>query len=362
MTESTAVRPDDIPVANLLRLAFYAGEVLEELEECEADRDVGSDFRELLAAMLARAAERVRRGGWDRGYSLHEDFGSRPRGRILIGTTIARGGLFTARLAHEFDELDEDTPDNRVLKAAAKILSTPKSSAGEDEENPSESFAMSLGRIVRELRAVSDVRLTPHLVGSLPRGQASRRYRVVRFVARLLVECAEPDEAEGTDWARRLLQDSVRMRRLFERFVLRYAQRHTDAKVKPTRYTWSDTPSPESQALMPGLHTDVVLRGKDWTRIVECKYTPRLFASGRHNKQQFHSAYLRQLFAYLSREAAKHPTRPRPSGLLLYPAVSTSVDHVIRMDPFQARVATLDLTLPWSDLRTRLDALLTSDT
>ncbi|MEY2741829.1 MAG: hypothetical protein RIS21_197, partial [Planctomycetota bacterium] len=54
------------------------------------------------------------------------------------------GGLFTARLAHEFDELDEDTPDNRVLKAAAKILSTPRLSAGEDMESPSESFATSL--------------------------------------------------------------------------------------------------------------------------------------------------------------------------------------------------------------------------
>jgi hypothetical protein len=68
--------------------------------------------------------------------------------------------------------------------------------------------------------------------------------------------------------------------------------------------------------LTPGLHTDVVLRGKDWTRIVECKYMPRLLATGRHHTRQFHSAHLRQLFAYLSREAAKYPTRNLPDGLL----------------------------------------------
>jgi 5-methylcytosine-specific restriction endonuclease McrBC regulatory subunit McrC len=52
-----------------------------------------------------------------------KSLGARPRGRIRIGPTIARGGLYTSRLVHTFDELDEDTPDNRVLEAAAKILS-----------------------------------------------------------------------------------------------------------------------------------------------------------------------------------------------------------------------------------------------
>ena len=358
MSSSHAPLLDRVPVANLLRLAFYAGEALDELEDAEASRDDGHSFHELLAALLANAVERLRRGGLERGYVCLEDCSARPRGRIVLGETIARTAMAQGRLVHEHDDLVEDTPDNRVLKAAARILVRSHFGDGLPDDVDVQAPAHRLATLVRELRGVSDVRLNARLLGALPRSEASRRYRIVRFVARLIAECSEPDEASGADWARQLAQDPVRMRRLFERFVLRYAQRHAKAQVLRARYVWPDHPRADASGILPGLHTDVVLRGNGWTRIVECKYVPKLLLEHPRGPAQLRSAHLGQLHAYLSREAATRACDHLPSGLLLYPAAGRQLNHETHLGRFPVRVATLDLTLPWMDLRHYLDGLL----
>jgi len=337
-----------IPVANLLRIAFFAGDLLEELEDCEAARAEGQSFEELLQAMLARAAMRVRLRGFDRGYRIERESTSRPRGRVLIAPSIAAGRLALRRLECEVDEFGADTPDNRLLKAAAIRLGRCDAS-GEHQDL--------LRSLVREMRDVSDVRLDRRFLGSLPRNPATRRYRVVRFVARVLVDAGQPDESLATDWGRRLLRDEVRMRRVFERFVLRFCTAHAPDGIRVGRrkLAWSDRPQP----LVGGLETDVTVRGSDWTRIIECKYTPFVTARGPHGKEGFRSEHLRQLYAYLARTRDSARTVRSIEGVLLYPAIDAESVEAIDLGGFPVLVRRLALDRPWSTIARQVEDLLT---
>jgi 5-methylcytosine-specific restriction endonuclease McrBC regulatory subunit McrC len=309
-------------------------------------RDDGRLFEELLQAMLAAATDRIRIRGFERGYASRDAVGSQPTGRLLFADSIATCTFATGRLAYRHDEFGADTPNNRVLKACARIL------AG---SNPAGQHQESLRASVREMRDVADVPLSPALLRSLPRSIASRRYRVVRFVARLLVESGQPDERIGEEWARRLIQDKVRMRRLFERFVYRFTRncRPKGSQVGRDRHEWSGT----RQEFVPRLETDVTIRWKDRIRIIECKYTPNMFADGPNGALMYRPEHLRQIFSYLARASASGAVGICADGVLLYPALDQPSEARIELGDFPCTVARLGLAQPWPDLASQLRSI-----
>jgi len=336
-----------IPVANLLRIAFYAGDLLDELEDCEVFRDEGAAFEHILQAMLARAGERIRLRGFERGYSSEEEITARPHGRLLLAKSISTCAIPTMRLACAFDEFGADTPHNRVLKAAARHLTRACSESDQHD---------SLHALVREMREVTDVRLSRRLIASLPRSIATRRYRVVRFIARLIVDAGQPDERLGDEWARRLVQDEVKMRKVFERFVYRYAETHcpSGTRVGRSHLLWSAA----KQRLVGRLETDLTIRCKDSKRIVECKYMREWISKGQFGVETYHSAHLRQIFAYLERSRATAKSATQIEGVLLYPAIDTAEDHHIDLGGFPVRVARLSLSQPWRAISSNLTSLI----
>jgi 5-methylcytosine-specific restriction endonuclease McrBC regulatory subunit McrC len=336
-----------------LRAAFYAGDLLDELEECEAAADPGVHYVDLLGGLLARAGMRVRRGGYQRGYHEVVECTSRPRGRILVAPSITSGALAAGRLWHASDDLTEDAPDNRVLKAAvARVLAF-------SPPSQSEATCVALQTIHDDLRRVGDQPLTPRLLASLPHGPAARRYRTIRFVARLLAERDQPSAEDAGDWAMRLLQDPRRMRRVFERFVGRFATSvaATGTRVKRPAHRWDPEWTTDSgDARVPVLRPDAVLQNADSSRVVECKYTPKLLMTGPHDALgRFRSGHLQQLFTYLVMELRTCRT---VSGLLLYPRVGAPVLADVRLGPFPVTVATIDLDQPWPALCASLCRLL----
>lgn len=351
MTAAAAGILPAIPIANLLRIAFYAGDLLEELDDCETARDDGASFDDVLAAMLARAAGRIRLRGFERGYRTDEEITARPRGRMLLGTSIATSRLVQRRIHCSFDDFVADTPHNRLLKAAARTL------IDRGEPGPHHD---PLRALVREMRDVGDTPLSRTLLRSLPRSPAARRYRVIRFIARLLLDAGQPDATLADDWARQLLRDEIRMRRVFEAFVLRYCRRHASAGVRARRcrLAWSD----RTQPLVGGLTTDVTVRGRGWTRIIECKYTAAATSCGPYGTEMFRPEHLRQLYAYLARTRDSIVNAGVLDGVLLYPAVVTHSISRIDLGGFPVAVVRLSLDRTWIEIGRTLEGLVSPPT
>ena len=350
-----AAAVDPVPVANLLRMAFYAGDLLEEFEDCEAAHDDGCHFVELLGRMLANAASRIRRRGYGRGYHEEVECSASPKGRMLLNASVATAAVASGRLHYLHDEFSEDCVDNRILKCTVlSLLSGPnRGRLREETEADLEAVRADLGSVRR-------VRLDDRLFASLQRGPAGRRYRVVRFVARILAEGLQPDAEQTGSWAVGLVQDARRMRAVFERFVGRFAHHHLPSAVRVLRprYVWNQDESAVVDPRVPILVPDAVLREKARARVVECKYTPRLLERGPHDAiARLRSPHLQQLFGYLAAEAR----RGRPvSGLLLYPRVGDAVRVDLHLGPFPTTVATIDLSRPWRELVTEMTSVLWS--
>ena len=336
-----------IPIANLLRIAFYAGDVLDELDDCEVTHDDGASFDDVLQAMLARAAQRIRLRGFERGYTCDEEVTARPRGRMLIAESIATCAIQTRRLVCRFEEFGPDTPHNRVLKACAHTLMRSDASSEHQE---------SLRALLREMRDVADVKLSRTLLRALPRSIATRRYRVVRFIARLLIDAGQPDEQIGDEWARRLLQNEKAMRKVFERFVYRFAKSSSQLTTSVGRWplSWGE----HSQDLVGNLNTDVTIRGKDWTRIIECKYMRSATARGQYGNDMFHPTHLRQIYAYLARTRDLSQANRAIDGVILFPAIDASASQSIDLGGFPVRVIQLSLDQSWSALSKELMSVL----
>ena len=335
-----------IPIANLLRIAFYAGDVLDELDDCEVAHDDGASFDDVLQAMLARAAQRIRLRGFERGYTCDEEVTARPRGRMLIAESIATCAIQTRRLVCRFEEFGPDTPHNRVLKACAHTLMRSDASSEHQE---------SLRGLVREMRDVADVKLSRTLLRALPRSIATRRYRVVRFIARLLIDAGQPDEQIGDEWARRLLQNEKAMRKVFERFVYRFAKRSSQRMTSVGRWplSWGE----HSQDLVGNLNTDVTIRGKNWTRIIECKYMRSATTRGQYG-DMFHPTHLRRIYAYLARTRDLSQGNRALNGVILFPAIDASASQSIDLGGFPVRVIQLSLDQSWSALSKELMSVL----
>jgi 5-methylcytosine-specific restriction endonuclease McrBC regulatory subunit McrC len=328
-------------------MVFYARHMLEDLEDCQTVHAEGVSFEGILQAMLARAASHLRLRGFERGYLPSEEITARPRGRVLASRSIACCTTPTKRLVCAFDDFGVDTPNNRMLKACASALA--RCAASDEHQDV-------LRALVREMREVSGVVLTRRFLQGLPRSAGAKRYRLVRFIARIIVESGQPDEDMGGEWARRLEQDEVKMRRVFERFVYHYASEHLRDKVRIRRtpLLWGAA-NPD---LVGRLNPDVTVEGKGWTRVIECKYMRSAITEDHHGRQMFHPEHLRQIYAYLARtrDTATNPTHVE--GVLLYPALGGAEEDPIDLGGFNVRVVRLPLSVPWRELTARLERVL----
>jgi 5-methylcytosine-specific restriction enzyme subunit McrC len=82
----------------------------------------GTSLADLFAWWFVKAAERLLRIGISRGYREERDTLTRVVGRIDVVPTFELVQRGIAQAVCEYEEFDEDTPQNRVIKAAAQVV------------------------------------------------------------------------------------------------------------------------------------------------------------------------------------------------------------------------------------------------
>jgi 5-methylcytosine-specific restriction enzyme subunit McrC len=80
------------------------------------------DFLELLIAIFARRVTNAIKSGLQRRYNGHEEELTLIRGTLDVGRQLSLRPVAPTKLFCRFDELSENTPLNRLLKAAAQYL------------------------------------------------------------------------------------------------------------------------------------------------------------------------------------------------------------------------------------------------
>lgn len=330
-----------IPIENLYYLLSYAWDHFREGDEIDVSSRDCPDLANLLTKVLAGGIHRLARTGFERLYLPQQEVTSRLRGRILVAESYRRLTHRRAQMECEFDELDGDTPANRILRATADRLLRLHELTAENRHAI---------RTARELLP----RTTPVVVtdASFHRIQLhrnTRRYGLLLSVCRLIHRCLLPDEKEGTRRFRDILRDETVMHRLFEDFVRNFARRHcTGADVRAMPIDWHGDWDEEAGQVLPRMFTDVTIEWPDRKLILDCKFYKDALVT-RNDRHRLHSSHLYQLNAYLQNKA-RHAGWENVEGILLYPAVDHRTSVAMTLLGHRMRVISIDLDRGWPEI------------
>lgn len=342
----------EIPIRNVYALLAYACGFL----EIEAVSEVGAieadTPADLLARLLADGLNTLLRRGPYRAYLERMEDLRRPRGAVDV-TRTATGALRSrGRVGCRFDDLSYDVIENRVLKAAARVLSSCRDIKRE--------LALALRAACSRMEDVADVELSEELLrrAHVPRGY--RSYGMLLNICRLVLANLLPDEKGEGSRLRNFTHDDDQMAHLFEAFVRGFLEHHLDgARVGREHLSWADA-SGERAALqlLPRMITDVSVRWPGQRTIIETKFVRRPFrelANGARLKLR--SEHLYQLFAYVKNAREREPASTHVDGILVYASVGRGLSETLALGESRISVRTLDLSASWHDIRAALLSL-----
>jgi 5-methylcytosine-specific restriction enzyme subunit McrC len=347
-----------IPVRNLWLLMLYASDLtrIKGAFDAITDDDI-DDLPDLVARLLAGSVERRLRRNLTRGYRRREVVLTRVRGRIDILTTEARQLLSRGEVFCRFEELTNDTPRNRLVRAALDLMV----------------------RLVRSdelrhrCRALSSSLVRAGVVGGRPSradlapDQIGRNDSVDRFMialAQLAFDLALPTEDSGPKALVAPDREEVWVRRLFENAVLGFARVELEPLGWSVRgsipLSWQVSSASEGlDAILPGMVTDVILDPPDGGRrvVIDTKFSS-ILARGRFDNARLKSGYLYQMYAYVRSQEGRGPLWDRAAGLFLHPAIGGSLYEHVLIQNHPITFATVDLSGRAAAIRNELREIL----
>ena len=111
-------------------------------------------------------------------------------------------------------------------------------------------------------------------------------------------------------------------------------------------------------ALLPRMATDITLRHREHTIIIDAKFYKDPLVVSRYG-ERVRSQHLYQLVTYLQHERARQPNKAL-AGMLIYPNVGRSLRLHYRLLGIPVLVATVDLANDWRQVEAELHKLLES--
>lgn len=342
----------EIPIRNVYTLLAYASGFLELSAVSEVGAIEADTPADLLARLLADGLSALLRRGPYRAYIERAEDVRRPRGAVDVTRTVRCALRSRGRVGCRFDELSYDVIENRVVKAAARLLSTCR--------NIKRELALALRAAYFRMEDVADVELSAELLrrARVPRGY--RLYGMLLDICQLVLANFLPDEQGDGSRLRDFTRDDEQMAHLFEAFVRGFLQHHLDGASIAREYPSWASASGERTALqlLPRMITDVSVRWPGQCTIVETKFVRRpLRELAGGVRLKLRSDHLYQLFAYVKNTREREPASINVDSILLYASVGRGLSETLSLGDIRVSVQTLDLSASWADIRAALLSL-----
>ena len=288
---------------NLLTMLAVAGDLPlreRDLAELALQR---MPVSETLMYLFARRLDEALRLGVEHGYVAEEADTHTLRGRLDLGRQLTRHAERLDRFAVRTERFCEDTPLNRVLKAACRALAGGLASGG------------ALAALRRSLAVLDEVEDVPsEKLAEVQLTRQNERYRALLNFAQMILSQRSPTASSGRTRAFSLLFD---MNRVFESFIARFMERHVMPSF-PELDQRTQAKGRSRPLLTRGdvgvlnLRPDLMLtRGGDTALLIDTKWK-RLDPATRAHRPSREDLY--QLFAYAHRFRCAR-------SILLYPQV-----------------------------------------
>ena len=338
-----------IRVRNVFHMLAYAFSALTEQGYRAVATEDLENAAELCAAILERGVSLQLKRGLGQEYVSRTEARSSLRGAIKVTESVKSQAIWRRQLVCSYDEFSVDTTMNRVIKATVALLV---------RSDISRARKKSLKKLMVYFANVREIDL--HTVNwNMRYDRNNRTYRMLMAVCWLVVKGLLQTQSDGSV---RMMDffDEQRMSRLYEKFILEYYRReHPRLRASASFVEWAlDDGMSEG---LPAMRSDITLSAGGRVLIIDAKYYASTMQSN-FDKRTVHSGNLYQIFAYVKNKQAvleRAGESVEVSGMLLYAATDEEVqpDVTYRMSGNQIGVRTLDLDLPFEEIRVQLDGI-----
>jgi 5-methylcytosine-specific restriction enzyme subunit McrC len=304
-------------------------------------------LHDALARVFAENLHREIVRGLDRDYVRHEAELPYVRGQILIHEQIRKRPYLQDRLWNCYDEFNEDTLLNRVLKAAARSLAS---------DVRDSSCVGLLNRIIEEFDGVRDVEIHESHVHEIVLNRLTLRFEPLLDFACLVLFGGSPAPQPGK---RRSFSMLIPMDRLFEEFFARFVRRYANrlglerGQIHPQavgQRRWLLHRIPDERGafrLKPDL---IVERHGEFPGLVLDTKWKRLASNEIGTRKGVAESDMYQVFAYATRFGYA-------DNVILYPYVEGSQPQSFRIPDTDSRIRIETIRLD-RDLRRDLPGLI----
>ena len=329
----------------------YAWDVLPQAELIKVSLAGDEKPVDLLARVLISGSHHLLRRGIDKGYVNVEDDLSTLRGRVDFAYSGRRGLLYQGKARCQFDELTADILPNQILKATLFRL-------GRANQLDSQ-LRKECTLLTKRFAEVSQITLNSGLFRRVAFHSNNRFYRFLINVCQLVFLEALLDQNKGEFHFRDFFRDDGCMPRLYEKFIFNFYRRNqSEYEVRSERIQWdAESVDDPGLSLLPTMLTDISLRSKQRTIIIDAKYYRETLTSF-YGAKRIHSGNLYQINAYLQNIATNGGSDTNASGMLLYPTVNQSLSNAYEIGGKTVRLETVDLGSGWLEIEHHLLRLL----
>ncbi len=335
-----------IPIKNLYFILCYSWGRLDEGALVDVSVDEIKAPQDLLARVLINGTNRLLKEGLDRGYIEELEETASLRGKIDFSVSIRKMLFHQGKAAVLVDDLSHNILHNQILKTTINTLIK--------NVELERKLHSELQVIERSLRSVDLINLNSATFKRVQLHQNNSFYSFLMNVCELIYHSSQPDSEGGEVKFRDFTRDEVKMRKVFQDFVLNfYKLNQSKYSVDPERLHWDSVDSDDDSWMFPFMYTDVTLSSPNRKIVLDTKYYQEAFQNN-WGKQTIRSDHLYQLNTYL--DYTKPPINPNAKldGILLYPATNEEFTLKKKTRGHQIIVAAVDLRKDWKAISNRL--------
>lgn len=338
-----------IRVRNLYHMLAYAFSALREQGYRSVAAEDFDSAAELCAAILERGVSLQLKRGLGQAYVNRTEARSCLRGKVEVTESVKSQALLRRQMVCSFDEFSVDGAMNRIIKVTLALLV---------RADITRARKKSLKKLMVFFADVGDIDL--HAVDwNMRYDRNNRTYRMLMAVCWLVVKGLLQTRSDGRT---RMMDffDEQRMCRLYEKFILEYYRKeHPQLRASASYVGWAlDDGFGDG---LPVMRSDITLSARGRVLIIDAKYYASTMQSN-FEKRTVHSGNLYQIFTYVKNkqmvlERAGEGTEV--AGMLLYAATDEEIqpDFTYRMSGNRIGATTLDLDLPFEQIRAQLDGI-----
>lgn len=346
------IKDKSILIKNIYYMLSYAFTTLNQSNYEEVAKEDFDNIHNLFAAILAKGIGQQLKQGLYREYLNQKEDMSVMRGKIDMPGTIRNKLARKQVLTCEYDELSENNLLNQILKTTVMLLLRhAKVDSGRKSDLKKEMLFFS---------NVDTIELNCIKWSSIRFQRNNQTYRMLISLCQLIGEGMLLTTEQG-EYKLASFIDEQRMCRLYEKFILEYyTQAFPELTVKASQIPWALDDG--IGTMLPVMQSDITLSLDDNVLIIDAKYYAHT-TQVQYDKHTLHSNNLYQIFTYVKNKDISLGNIPHTvSGMLLYAKTEEEIqpDNVYQMSGNKISVKTLDLNLPFDNIRAQLDAIVTS--